>query len=425
MPAGVITVAGKKFAVGLYWQVSDSTNASKSARQAALQPGAVSDFFCVRPGNAAKGRAPQFGLGEEKAGHKWNMPTAAITLANRQPGSWVGVFTVPEGMWFIEVRDDLIAPEGDQLFADEAEAMLRLQEASARGGLERIYAPPSWAIPGAEASSLAALVSGKADGRLQPVKVPKQFVMAVLGGAVAIVIIIMIGLYVSSAREEAEAQRMVEEQQRQAEIQRRMSEEEARKAEEERQRQMAQQAMQMPTYQRVWEQSPPPLVWMKACHTAMEKIPLAPLGWTLASAKCSGSQFAVTWSRSTGPAVVPEGGQVDAGLRQAAGSYELPQLEARGPQQLWPGEAISLYILHNDWQADVSYMADDVPPPLPNGQRVPPPPWLKRSVRWTVPLAPWTLKGPLVDFPGLIINSLTMNMDGSWLIEGVLYEQRK
>lgn len=62
MPAGVITVAGKKFTVGLYWQVSDNGNASKSAAERRFSP-ALWPIFCIRPGNAAKGRVPQFEFG--------------------------------------------------------------------------------------------------------------------------------------------------------------------------------------------------------------------------------------------------------------------------------------------------------------------------------------------------------------------------
>jgi hypothetical protein len=424
MAAGVITVGGKKYAVGLYWEVSDSRSAAKAARQAAQQPGSKSDFYCIRPGNA-KGRAPQFGLGEGQLGHAWNMPTAAATLANRQPGSWSGVFMVPEGVWFIEVRDDLIAPEGDVLFADEAEAMTRLQEVSARGGLERIYAPPSWAIPGAEASSLPSLLSGKGDARLQPVKIPRKLIMGVLAGIIALVVLGTAAMFIMSMREQQAEEEMLLEQQRQQEELRRQGEERARLEEEERQRRLQQQAFQMPSYQRVWEQAPHPIDWLKACRAAMEKIPISALGWDIAGVSCSGNQLHVSWTRTTGPADVPPGATVEPGLRGASRYVDLPEIPARGAQQLWPTDAINLYIMHNDWKADIANMPDEQLPNLPDGQQAPPPPWAKRSVRWNVPLAPWTLKGPLVDLPGFMLQNLVWSRDGNWQMEGVLYEQRK
>lgn len=424
MTAGVISVGGKKYAVGLYWQVSDTSNAARAARIAAQQPGSTSDFYCVRGGNN-KGRVPQFGLGESSHGHKWNMPSAAASLANKQPGSWAGVFMVPEGSWFVEVRDDLIAPEGDVIFVDEAEAMGRLQEASARGGLEKIFAPPSWAIPGAEGSSLPALLSGKADARLQPMKVPKKVIGMAFGVIAGIVVLGMAYSYFSEMQQQAEMERMAAEQQRQIELSRMQEAERQKAMEEERLRQMQQQAQTLPSYQRVWELAPTPMIWMKACESTMEKVPVAPLGWSLASLSCSGNQISASWSRTTGPAMVPDGWTIDPSMRSATASYSLPQLEGRGREQLWPQEALLRYILYNDWQAQLNYVADEIPPPLPNGQVVPPPPWRKRSLSWKVDLSPWTLKGPLVDLPGLIINSLVWSQDGSWQIEGVLYEQRR
>jgi hypothetical protein len=431
MAAGVISVGGKKFAVGLYWQVSDSANAAKNAKAAAKQPGAAADYYCVRSGNT-KGRAPQFGLGEQRFGHGWNMPAAAASLANRQPGSWAGVFVVPEGVWFVEVRDDLIAPEGDQMFADEAEAMGRLQEASARGGLEKIYAPASWAIPGAESSSLPSLLSGRADARLQPVRLPAKAKKAIAGALVGSVLLGVAGYYVMDMREQAEMDRLAEEARNattrahEEEEQRRQQEEVRRQQEEvRRQQEMARQILQAPAYQRVWENLPKPIDWLAACRVAFENVQVAPLGWTLGAVVCSGSQVTVSWTRGTGPAVIPSGAQVDPTMRAATASFDLPALPPRGLEQLWPADAIVLYSLTNDWQADLSYLPDLAPKPMPDGRQLPPPPWLKRSVNWTVPLSPWTLKGPLVDLPGLVIESLTWTQAGEWQIQGVLYEQRK
>ncbi len=423
MTAGVITVGGKKYAVGLYWQVSDTSNAAKAARIAAQQPGTTSDFYCVRAGNN-KGRVPQFGLGESHLGHKWNMPSAAASLANRQPGSWAGVFMVPEGAWFVEVRDDLIAPEGDMLFADEAEAMGRIQEASARGGLEKIFAPPSWAIPGAEGSSLPSLLSGKADARLQPMKVPRKLIAIALGSVAAIVVIGLLISYVMDMREQAELERLAAEQQQQEELNRMAEAERLKRQEEERLRLLQQQALTLPTYRRDWEFAPKPLDWLNACAQTMEKVPVSPLGWNLTALSCSGTQISATWTRTQGPAIVPDGWNIDSAMHSASASFSLEPLSQRGREQIWPQEAVLRYILYNDWQAQITYMPDEVIPPLPNGQPVPPAPWRKRAIAWHVELSPWTLKGPLVDLPGLVLNSLTWAADGSWQIEGVLYEQR-
>lgn len=423
MTAGVITVGGKKYAVGLYWQVSDTKGTARAAKAAATQSGFQSEFYCIRAGNA-KGRFPQFGLADKDRGYKWNMPTAAASLANRQPGSWAGVFTVPEGVWFIEVRDDLIAPDGDILFADEAEAMGRLQETSAMGGLERIYAPSSWAIPGAESSSLASLLSNRAEARLLPVRVPKMVWFVSLGGIAVVLIALLLTFYILQKREDAELERMAQEAAQTAQQRMREEEERIRREEEARRQQMQQQVLDLPTYQRIWESQPNSVAWLEACRDAFDKVQLAPLGWSLSAASCVGNQVLASWTRTTGPAVVPEGGEVDPSLRSASARFSLKTLPPRGSEKLWPKQGINLYALHNDWLPGLSYLPDDKLPPLPNGQQVPPPPWQKRQIQWTVPVSPWNIRGPLVDLPGLIVERIVWSQGGTWQIEGVLYEQR-
>ena len=438
MVAGVLSVGGKSYAVGLYWQVSDTPNATKAARIAARQPGAFADFYCIRSGNT-RGRAPQFGLGEARLGHKWFMPSAAASLANRQPGSWAGVFIVSEGVWFIEVRDDLIAPEGDMIFADEAEAMGRLQEASARGGLEKIFAPATWAIPGAESRSLPSLLSGSADARLSPVKIPRDVIKwGIVAAVISAVLVAGTTTYLSmkekadqvvaseQAKEEADRLRQQQEQQ-ELESERIRQEEEVRRRqeEEERARALAQQMMDAPWYQRVWESTPAPLDWLRACRDTMDKVQISPLGWTLSRVSCQGQTVSVSWSRATGPAVVPDGAHVDSSMRTASAAFALPEQKPRGEERLWPSEAVMLYALYNDWSAQLSYLPDEQPPPLANGQQPPPAPWIKRKVEWSVDLSPWTLKGPFVDIPGLVLDTLVWSSSGNWQIEGVIYEQRK
>lgn len=438
MGTGVLSIGSKSYAVGLYWQVSDIPNAAKAAKMAARQPGAFADFYCVRHGNT-RGRAPQFGLGEGRLGHRWFMPSAAASLANRHPGSWAGVFLVPEGVWFIEVRDDLIAPEGDLMFADEAEAMGRLQEASARGGLEKIFAPTAWAIPGAESRSLQSLLSGSADARLAPVKLPPFVIKGVLAAVVILAILIGVSLWVLAKSEQAELEKAAEiariaqeearktEEQKAAEAERQRQTEEHRRRieEEERARALAQQMLEAPWYQRVWEVAPFPLDWLRACRDTMDKVELSPLGWQVGEVSCNGQTVSVSWSRTMGPAVVPKGGHIDPSMKAATATFSLPALKPRGEQQLWPSEAVMLYTLYNDWGASLSYMPDEQPPPLANGQQPPPPPWVKRRVTWSVDLSPWNLKGPFVDIPGFVLDRLVWSSTGSWQIEGIIYEQRK
>src|SRR5580698_10154559 len=125
MGAGVATVGRRPYAVGLYWENSPSGRVSQAAKEAAHQPGQQADFYAIRVASKA-GRIPQFGLSPAGVGHKTGLPVFAACLANQQPGSWAGAFRLREGTVVTVVRDDLIVPDGDQLFIDESDARERL-----------------------------------------------------------------------------------------------------------------------------------------------------------------------------------------------------------------------------------------------------------------------------------------------------------
>src|SRR6202042_3954113 len=186
MGAGVATVGRRPYAVGLYWENSPSGRVSQAAKEAARQPGQQAEFYAVRAGNKS-GRTPQFGLSPTGVGHKIGMPAFAACLANQQPGSWAGAFRLREGTVVTVVRDDLIVPDGDQFFVDEAEARDRLLQEIGFGGLQRIYAPEAWAIPSADTMPVSLLINDVADVKLRPIRIPKLYlVLGAVGISLAI-----------------------------------------------------------------------------------------------------------------------------------------------------------------------------------------------------------------------------------------------
>src|SRR5580693_1264719 len=191
MGAGVATVGRRPYAVGLYWENSPSGRVSQAAKEAARQPGQQADFYAVRAGNKA-GRTPQFGLSPVGVGHKMGMPVFAACLANQQPGSWAGAFRLREGTVVTVVRDDLIVPDGDQFFTDESEARDRLLQEIGFGGLQRIYAPEAWAVPGADTMPISLLLNDHTDVALRPIKLPKKYI--VLGVVLAALLLLFLGV---------------------------------------------------------------------------------------------------------------------------------------------------------------------------------------------------------------------------------------
>jgi hypothetical protein len=105
----------------------------------------------------------------------------------------------------------------------------------------------------------------------------------------------------------------------------------------------------------------------------------------------------------------------------------------RGNENLFDPDEITKRYLNQNWPGTIARAQDDpLPPPPPGytGPWAPPPaPWIKRSFTLNVPELPSALPGILGDIPGVMINSMnyasTGTSVGGWVVEGVIYENRK
>jgi len=419
MGAGVVTVGRRSYAVGLYWENSPSGRVAQAAREAASQPGQKAEFYAVRTGTK-EGRVPQFGLGQALAGHKPGMASFAGCLANQQPGSWVGAFRLREGTVICVVRDELIVPDGDQLFINEADARDRLLQEIGFGGLQKVYAPESWAIAGADTMPISLLMDERKDVTLHTVQIPKKMILFGTLGVTLLLIAVGAAWYI---QQEAEHER-------QSQLER----EEALKRIRDMASKLPGAQNQQPEYpppKRVWEDRPLPLEVIEACRTGLTKVTAAVAGWKMGTLKCDGQKIETTWSRMTGMSASPPGTSVDPEATHGTLNVPLPKLIARGHQDLANPDDITKRYLAQDWPGSIARAPDDPPPPPPAGYQgpwnPPPPPWVKRSFTFTVPELPSSVPLFIGDLPGTIINSLTYSpgtVGGSWVIEGVIYENR-
>lgn len=420
---GIATVGRRKYAVNLYWQPSPSGRVSQAAREAANQPGQMADFYAVRPGNAA-GRVPQFGLGQKEFGHKVGLPTGAASLAEDQPGSWAGVFKIPEGWWLVVSRDDLIAPDGDILFADEGEARARLQDEVRLEGLQRIYAPDNWNIAGSDPVPLTLLMQGRADFKLQHVRFPAKQALIALAVIAAVV---GIGYFIFSWQQD-----------RQTAFEAglgNLTPEQAAIARLQQAQQLTPAAAPVPM-ERKWEKQPQPALFLEACHQALNLVPATVLGWSRGEVTCSGGALVVAWKRGHGAAVVPPNATVSQLNSDTIASYPLPDLSPRGSETLLdPKEVVRMAML-GDWPVTMTDLPDDKPPAAPAPVAVPgmpapaapppppPPPWIKKKLTLTSDTAPWIVWQTYAGLPGLIAETVTWDASGKWKLEGTLYENR-
>ena len=277
MGAGVVSIGRRRYAAGLYWENSPSGRVAQAAKEAAQQAGEGAAFFAVRSGNK-DGRVPQFGLGQTAAGHKAGLPALAACLANQQHGAWAGGFRLREGSIVIVMRDDLIVPDGDQFYANESEARDRLLQEISFGGLQKVYAPESWAISGADTMPISLLLNDRADVKLRPVAVPKN--VFVIGAVAATLLLLAVGggFWWQEYLAQQESERLAHEAQ-------------IKRFQDEINKNLPaglQAAPKYPDPERKWEKAPRPMDVIRACQEGLAKVPAVALGWKLNVIKCTG-----------------------------------------------------------------------------------------------------------------------------------------
>ncbi len=416
--AGTVALGRRKYAVGLIWQPSPSGRVAQAAREAAKdikEPGMSYDYYGVRPGNKS-GRLPQFALGQDKIGHRSGMASLAGSLANTLPGSWAGAFKLREGFVLVVVRDDLIAPDGDALIVDEPQARERLMYEINLGGVQQVYAPENWMIPGADGIPLTLLLQSRAECLLRPVSISKRD-MIIYGIASLLVLGAAVGGFLY-----------------QQELERREAAVRAEQEALERARQAALRGLPgamvnwYPPPPRVWEDKPTPRDFVAACIEALAQLPAAPLGWERKEITCNGGSVSVGFTRDVGRlSVIPDVFTVDGDGMKAQASVPVEALPARGDQQLWSHLEVSRFVLSQAGSFQLTPLPDDPPPPPPpeNPDLPPPPapPWQKRGIQINFPASPEAFLNQFSDVPGLIIDSVSWS-GRSWSVEGVIYENR-
>ncbi|NTU76211.1 MAG: type 4b pilus protein PilO2 [Alphaproteobacteria bacterium] len=419
MAGGIVTVGRRFYASGLYWENSPSGRVVQAAKEAARSPGA--QFFAVRPSGKG-GRVPQFGLSQDALDHKAGLPSLAACLANQQPGSWAGAFRLREGTAVVVVRDDLIVPDGDVFFLDETEARDRLHQEMALGGLQRVYAPETWGVVGADSMPLTLLLNDRSDVKLRGVSLSRGAVLLGGGGLAVLLILLGVGWYIQQENARQEADRLAQM-------------EALKRAQVEAQGMIPglAQKVEYPPPERVWEKKANPLELVAACQVALSQLPAVTAGWKLESVRCNEFSLSQSWIRTGGFSSPPPNSAVNDTGSAAGVSVSLQPLTPRGSENLKdPDEVVRRYLAQN-WTGDVRRMADDPPPPPPPGFQgewnPPPAPWVKSSFTVSTPVLPGLLTAFLTDLPGVVINSLALSAPGeansAWTVDGVIYENRR
>ncbi|MBQ7303974.1 MAG: type 4b pilus protein PilO2 [Alphaproteobacteria bacterium] len=161
------SIGGKTYAASLFWQpLQNRDDPYTEIKEAAENVLEGADLFCLKPG-----KSPQFGLCISYQGYTKKTPAAAVSVATAlsDRSSFLAVFKVSNGWWYVCARNDIILSDGDMLFLNEEDAKEQFMSMLAVPDWGRKIAPAEWLIEETENINIASLLDRGADAKLQKI----------------------------------------------------------------------------------------------------------------------------------------------------------------------------------------------------------------------------------------------------------------
>ena len=185
----VIKVGKTNYAVGLFWQpIQDADDPIEEISQT-METDPEFDLYCTH-----FGRAPQYAIGKRSRGHSERQVVAGIALldALSDQSSFLAVFKVDEGWWFIAARNDLILAENDVLYTSEEDAKNAFFSMLSVPDWGYKIAPQSWHVEGTEEMDLEELLRNSLQVHLMSLGAMRS--TKILIGVALIIIILLCGV---------------------------------------------------------------------------------------------------------------------------------------------------------------------------------------------------------------------------------------
>ena len=159
----VIHSGKNNYAVGLFWQPLQDVDDPISEIRETMESDEKANLYAIH-----YGRAPQYAIGRSDRGHSEGQLVGGVAVLDSlsDKTSFVAVFEVEEGWWFLAARNDLILPEEDVLYHSEKEAKDAFYSMMAVPDWGYKIAPASWAIDDTEEMRLEDLLKTGAQVRL-------------------------------------------------------------------------------------------------------------------------------------------------------------------------------------------------------------------------------------------------------------------
>ncbi len=158
---------GTRYATSLFWQpLRNSDDPYTEVEEASTNVLEGADLFAIK-----KGKSPQFGLCVSSQGYKSGTYVAAVSLISALPyvSSFLAVFKVKEGWWYVCVRNDVILSDGDMLFLNEEDAKAQFSSMLVVPDWGYKIAPAEWNIADTREENLATLLENASKESLQKI----------------------------------------------------------------------------------------------------------------------------------------------------------------------------------------------------------------------------------------------------------------
>ncbi len=266
---------GVTYAASLFWQpLINEDSPLPEVKEAAENILEGADLYVVR-----KGKSSQFGLAASSQGFVRGTPSAAVSLitALGNVTSFLGVFKVDTGWWYICFRNDVILSDGDTLFVNEKDAKDQFISMLAVPDWDALYAPKEWGIEETKPDALATLINRGLIVKLDKINGSNDMIML---GVVIVGFAIILWYGYSTlqnmffAAPEAPVIAPVEQVEAPA---------------------------PEPAEPKPWESVKSPVDIMRECYNATKKVvQVVTPGWSLEGITCNSGGLVTSWKRELG-----------------------------------------------------------------------------------------------------------------------------
>ncbi|MBE6449216.1 MAG: hypothetical protein E7013_00755 [Alphaproteobacteria bacterium] len=162
-PKSVLKIGRSFYALELFWQPLQDVDDPIPEIRETIESDSGTNLYTIH-----YGKAPLYGVARPEKGHKTGQIAAAVAVldALSEKSSFVAVFKIEQGWWFVVARNDLILPEEDVIYKTEQEARNAFDSMMTVPDWGYKIAPNSWQVDGAEEMELEGLLKRGTQARL-------------------------------------------------------------------------------------------------------------------------------------------------------------------------------------------------------------------------------------------------------------------